>query len=80
MLEFVILILVLSLLAKIPVGEPVKPEKPECDPYNNGTKEAHTLNNAWEFKSLDDCFEFRELRRSGWRGNAEDFYKWKEEE
>lgn len=80
MLEFVLLMVVLSILMRIPVGEPVKPEKPECDPYNNGTKEAHTLNNAWEFKSLDDCFEFRELRRSGWRGNAEDFYKWKEEE
>lgn len=78
MLEFVILILVLSMLAKIPVGEPVKPEK--RNNYDNGTADAYVLNNNWEFKSLDDCMEFRELRKSGWRGNAADFYKWKEEE
>lgn len=78
MLEFVILMLVLSLLTKIPVGEPEAP--PEYNPYDNGTAEAYTLDHPWEFKSLDDCMEFRELRKSGWRGNAADFYKWKEEE
>ena len=78
MLEFVILILVLSLLSQIPVGKPETP--PENNPYDNGTADAYILNNNWEFKSLDDCMEFRELRQSGWRGNAADFYRWKEEE
>lgn len=77
MLEFVILMLVLAALSQIPVG---KPEKPEFNPYDNGTADAYIKNNSWEFKSLDDCMEFRELRKSGWRGNAADFYKWKEEE
>lgn len=82
MIEFILLMIVLEVLTKIVVGEK------ECwtevdagvDATDNGTKEAFVLNNAWEFKSLDDCMEFRELRRSGWRGNAIDFYKWKEEE
>ena len=71
MLEFCILMLVLSLLTKIPVGEPI------AEPEEYEVKGAHE---TWTFKSVDDCFEFRELRKSGWKGNAEDFYKWKEEE
>jgi hypothetical protein len=55
-------------------------EKPQRNVYDNGTAEAYIKNNSWEFKSLDDCMEFRELRLAGWKGNAEDFYKWKEEE
>lgn len=77
MLEFVLLMVVLSILMRISVGEP---QEPEYNPYDNGTAEAYTLDKSWEFKSLDDCMEFRELRKSGWRGNAEDFYRWKEEE
>jgi len=78
MLEFALLMLVLSILMKIQVGE--KWQAPEDDPRDNGTREKFMLDNAWEFKNIDDCMEFRELRKTGWRGNAEDFYKWKEEE
>ena len=78
MLEFMILILVLSWLSKIPVGE-AEPQE-TFNPYKNNSADAYIKNNSWEFKSVDDCMEFRELRQTGWRGNAEDFYKWKEEE
>ena len=78
MLEFMILMAVLFLLSKIPVGKPEKNE--EYNPYNNGVADAYIKNNSWEFNSLDDAMEFRELRQTGWRGNAEDFYRWKEEE
>lgn len=77
MLEFIILMVIIDLLCKIKFGEKVE-EKAEFNPYDNGKPEQETLKNAWEFKSLDDCFEFRELRKSGWRGNAKDFYKLKE--
>ena len=78
MLVFIVVMIVLDILMHIPCGEPVADAA--MDKYDNGSKEAFILNNAWEFKSLDDCMEFRELRRSGWRGNAIDFYKWKEDE
>lgn len=80
MLEFMVLMLVLSLLAKIPVGEAPEPVKPKHNDYENGTADAYVMKNAWEFKSLDDAMEFRELRKGGWRGNAQDYYRWKEEE
>ena len=70
MLEFMILVLVLSLLSKIPVGKPYTPEEYEFKDSNGD----------WDFKSVDDCMEFRELRKTGWKGNAKDFYRWKEEE
>jgi hypothetical protein len=81
MLEFIILMVVLDILAKIIVGEKeCYEEEPKRNAYDNGSAEAYIKNNSWEFKSLDDCMEFRELRLTGWKGNAEDFYKWKEEE
>ena len=81
MLEFIILMVILDLLCKIPCRVVTEPEpKPERNKYDNGTADAYIYNNSWEFKSLDDCMEFRELRKTGWRGNAEDFYRWKEEE
>lgn len=79
MLLFMGIVIVLSILSKIPVGEPYI-ELNDFDPYDNGIKEKYILDNAWEFKSVDDCMEFRELRQTGWKGNALDFYRWKEEE
>lgn len=78
MLEFLILIVMLHILSKIPVGTAQPSE--EYNPYRNGTAESYIKHNSWEFESLDDAMEFRELRATGWRGNAEDFYRWKEEE
>lgn len=82
MLEFIILMVILDILSKIVVGEKecYVEEKPQRNPYDNGSAEVYINNNSWEFKSLDDCMEYRELRLTGWKGNAEDFYKWKEEE
>lgn len=77
MLEFMILMAVLMILMKIPVGE-APPD--DYDPYDNGTEEKFVLDKRWEFESLDDCMEFRELRRGGWRGNAQDYYRLKAEE
>jgi hypothetical protein len=81
MLEFIILMVIINILSHIQVGtkERVEPQK-QFNPYDNGTAEAYINNHAWEFESVDDCMEFRELRLTGWRGNAEDFYRWKEEE
>lgn len=79
MLLFMGIVIILSILSKIPVGEPYI-EVADFDPYDNGTKEKFVLDHAWEFKSLDDCMEFRELRQTGWKGNAIDFYKWRDEE
>lgn len=78
MLEFMILMAVLFILSKIPVGEATPNE--EYNPYDNGTADIYIKNNSWDFKSVDDAMEFRELRQTGWRGNAADFYRWKEEE
>lgn len=82
MILFFALVLIINILSKIPVGEPYIEfyDKPRRDPYNNGTREKFILDHRWEFDSLDDCMEFRELRQTGWKGNAEDFYRWKEEE
>ena len=33
-----------------------------------------------EFDNIDDAMEYGELRKTGWKGNADDFYKWREEE
>lgn len=43
---------------------------------------AYVLGNQaeWEFDNLDDAMEFKEMRLSGWKGNAVDFYKMKGEE
>lgn len=76
MFEGLLLLLFLLLMQKIPIGK----EYIQRDPYDNGTKEKFVLDHRWEFKNLDDCMEFRELRQTGWKGNAEDFYRWKEEE
>lgn len=78
MLEFMILMVILFTLSKIPVGK-AEP-KEEYNPYKNNSAEAYIKNHEWEFESVDDCFEFRELRQTGWRGNAEDFYKWRDED
>lgn len=76
MLEFIILMVVLDILVKIKVGTIVEeePQKPKPKAYVCGNKA------EWDFKTLDDAMEFREMRKSGWKGNAIDFYKWKEEE
>lgn len=73
MLQFIIICIILDILMKIrlePDTEPVQ-EKPK----------AYTLNNSaeWEFKTLDDAMEYKEMRLSGWKGNAVDFYKLKGE-
>lgn len=77
MLEFVILMIVLDILLKIKLGTKVEEPKAERKPprayVNSNTA-------AYDFKSLDDAMEYREMRLSGWKGNAIDFYKWKEEE
>ena len=79
MILFLGIVVILGILSRIPVGEPYV-EFSDFDPYNNGTKEKFVLDHAWEFESVEDCMEFRELRQTGWKGNALDFYRWKEEE
>ena len=74
MLQFIIICIILDILMKIrlePGAEPV-PEKPKAYVMNNTAE--------YEFKSLDDAMEYREMRLSGWKGNAVDFYKLKGEE
>ena len=74
MLQFIIICIILDILMKIrfePDTEPVQ-EKPKAYVMNNTAE--------YEFKSLDDAMEFREMRLSGWKGNAVDFYKLKGEE
>ena len=78
MLEFMILMAVLAILSRIPAR--VEAPKDNYNPYDNGTADIYIKNNSWEFESVDDAMEFRELRSTGWRGNAADFYEWKEEE
>ena len=79
MIAFIAIVIILSILSKVTVGESYI-EVYEFNPYDNGVPDKAVLDHAWEFKSLDDCMEFRELRLTGWKGNAEDFYRWKEEE
>ena len=74
MLWYALLITFLMVLQKIPVG---KAKVYKFDPYDNGTREKFVLDHRYEFLSLDDCMEYRELRQSGWKGDAEDFYRWK---
>lgn len=76
MLEFIILMVVLDILLKIKVGTTVEadPTKPKPKAYVCGNTA------EWDFKTLDDAMEFRDMRKSGWKGNAIDYYKWKEEE
>lgn len=33
-----------------------------------------------EFEDLDDAMEYAELRKTGWKGGVNEYYKWKEEE
>ena len=67
MLEFIILMVVLDLLMRWQVGtKEIVQEEPTED--------------KWNFIDVDDVMEYRELRASGWKGNAADFYKWKEAE
>lgn len=33
-----------------------------------------------EFESLDDAMEYAELRKTGWKGSIDDFYKWRDED
>lgn len=77
MLEFIIIMAIIHMLSKIQVGERIVEEKP-FNPYDNGKPEQESLSKAWDFKNVDDVMDFRELRRGGWRGNAEDFYKLRE--
>lgn len=32
-----------------------------------------------EFENVDDAMEYAELRKTGWRGGVDDYYKGKEE-
>ena len=73
MLEFIIMMLIITVLSKIPVGTVEVNERPR-------TEYTHKDNPAYDFKSLDDAMEYRELRATGWKGNAIDYYRWKEEE
>lgn len=80
MLEFLIIIAIIQILSKITVGERVIDEPaPPFNLYDNGKPEQEAMSRAWEFDNIDDVMEFRELRKSGWRGNAEDFYRLKQE-
>lgn len=67
MLEFLILVAVLGILMRIPVGQP-EIEEPVQEP------------DEVVFLNVDDVMEYRELMATGWRGSAADFYKLKEEE
>lgn len=78
MLEFLIIMVIIHILSKIQVGERIIEEEP-FNPYDNGKPEQESLSKAWNFENVDDVMDFRELRRSGWRGNAEDFYKLRKE-
>ena len=77
MLEFGLLFLFVYIMSNIQIGK-AKIQKTES--ADSEVKEKFIANKSWEFKTLDDCMEFRELRQTGWKGNAEDFYRWKEEE
>lgn len=82
MLEFIILMAVLNLLMKWKVGtKELITYVPQQEAAQEKPGKAYVLGNSaeYEFKSLDDAMEFREMRLSGWSGNAIDFYKWKEE-
>ena len=63
MLEFLIVFGILSLLMKIKVGEQVIIKE----------------RGAYDFDSVDDAMEFRELKAAGFKGDARDFYKYKME-
>ena len=76
-MEFLIVLALICLLSKIKVGERIIEDEP-FNPYDNGVAESYIYHNSWEFESVDDCFDFRDLRKSGWRGNAKDFYELKE--
>ena len=77
MLEFALLMIFLIIMQNITIG---KPYVHVVKPHDNGQDEKYVLDHAWEFESVEDCFEFRELRKTGWKGNAEDFYRWRDEE
>lgn len=77
MLEFGLLFLFVYIMSNIQIGK-AKIQKTES--ADSEAKKKFVENKSWEFKNLDDCMEFRELRQTGWKGNAEDFYRWKEEE
>ena len=82
MLEFIILMVVLNLLMKWKVGtKELITYAPQQEAPQEKPGKAYVLGNSaeYEFKTLDDAMEFREMRLSGWKGNAIDFYKWKEE-
>lgn len=74
MFEGALLLIFLLLMQKIRIG---KSNVYKIDPYDNGTKEKFVLDHGYEFLSLDDCMEYRELRQTGWKGDAKDFYLWK---
>lgn len=77
MLQFIIIMIILDILMRIKVGQ--EAEAVETKPANPG--KAYVMGNQaeWEFRSLDDAMEYREMRLSGWKGNAKDYYEWKEE-
>ena len=70
MFEFVILMVILSILDKIVVGHYTEPEPQHTE----------RVDRRWDFKTVEDCMEYRELRATGWRGDALDFYKWRDED
>ena len=78
MIAFLILLAFLSWAQTVVIGPAETADTAKLQ--ENGTKELYMLNNAWQFESIDDCMDFRELRKKGWRGSAQDFYALKNEE
>ncbi len=74
MIAFIVLVFLLSLADKIVIGERVV-----MAPAPKESK-APEFNCTWKFNNIDDCMEYRELRATGWKGTAEDYYRWKNEE
>ena len=71
MLEFIILMIILDILMKIKVGEKVQVTEREEEPNVNDIS-------CYQFESLDDCMEYGEMRRNGYKGTIFDYYEWKE--
>ena len=63
MLEFIILMTILTILSKSPAGVPIRDE--EFNPYDNNSADAYIKNNSWEFETIEDALEFRDLRQTG---------------
>ena len=81
MLEFIIVMVILDLLMKWQVGTKETVEEPKPKAHKDCNK-AYVCGNSmeWEFESLDDAMDFREWRLAGNKGNAIDYYRYRNEE